>query len=139
MSYASEIREYHIDRFGNLIDQAVKNDAANARLHGLLNTLKVTSVGTFKKWCQLHNGESVESVQLCFHPGEESIKPVTGFAPGARTLDARGTFALFNDSRVDYPGTSMIGVSDRAVAVTWDAGKINGKTLQAYALYFVAD
>lgn len=74
--------------------------------------------GSMRKWFIEHNGEEVETLQFVTNSLTDAVPQA--WAPGARTVDARGTFVSFDGSSRSYAGMKVLATSADTLVVWSD-------------------
>lgn len=77
------------------------------------------TVGTYKAWLQNHDGKSVDTLQASFPDDTGDIH--MPWAPANRVINARSTYATFDDSRRDYRGVKVLASDNNTIVVTNDS------------------
>lgn len=78
---------------------------------GYHSPLKPT--GTMRKWFEHRNGKKVATIQVTV---TEDGGLCDAWAPGARTVDARASYVLLDESRRDYsPGKVLHSTEDTLI------------------------
>lgn len=71
---------------------------------------------SYKGWVTAHNGLKVDTLQATFPDDTGDI--YMPWAPANRRIEARSTFARFDDSRRDYKGVKVLASDDNTIVVT---------------------
>lgn len=71
---------------------------------------------SYKGWVIAHEGLKVDTLQASFPDDTGEI--YMPWAPANRVIEARSTFALFNNSRRDYKGVKVLASDGNTIVAT---------------------
>lgn len=120
--------EMNAEEFTRKLDSLCKDREVGSRLTRYTSGV---ARGTYKAWCQSHDGVRVDTIQVQIRNSDENVLAI--FAPMNRTIDARGTYALFDESRDDYAGTRVLMAGDRGIVT-----KSVGEYMTTYRAVFLS-
>ena len=109
--------EMNAEEFTRKLDSLCKDREVGSRLTRYTSG---RAQGTYKAWCHEHDGVRVDTIQVKIRNSDEKLLSI--FAPMNRTIDARGSYALFDESRDCYAGTRVLMAGDRGI-VTKHVGR----------------